>query len=125
MNRLLVRGLLSLRLVLSLGLLSAPAWAALQSACGTPEDRPCCCCPEGSTAHPCAMNCSEEPSSPNDSAALIPASGTSVFKSTYALEPTANSSAQAATPLVLAAAPSHLTHAPPPKRYLLACVFRL
>ena len=125
MNRFLVRGLLSLRLVLSLGLLSAPAWAAVQSACGTPENRPCCCSPDGSMAHHCAKNCSEKPSSPNNSAALIPASGTSVFKSTDALEPTTNSSPQAATPLVLTAAPSHLTHAPPPKRYLLACVFRL
>ena len=122
----MTRRRLPLHLVISLAVLSAPAWVAAQSACGLSTRAACCCHPDRSAAQPCSMGCSSGQASLNESAALAPSSGPSILKSTYALEASLKNAAQpSSTPLVLASLPAHLTHAPPPKRYLLACVFRL
>ena len=109
--------------LLGASLAAAPAWAAARSACQTPT-KTACCCPQGVRPQRCPMDCFEPP--PSDKpAALAPSPLASVFKGTYALEPTPDTSATAATPLLLADVPHRTAHAPPPKRYLLACVLRL
>ena len=111
-----------LALVLGIGLGAAPAAHAAMLAC-QPDTPQACCCPEPSSASPCEMSCA--PDVPAEAGMASPAGVRPAAAWDLGLAPLHASPSTLSATSGLSPTAQHTLHAPPRRRYLLACVLRL